>query len=702
MRRAILAPAFATICVLAASCSQPAEETPAAATQSPTAVTQTPAASSGPAQSPAQVAEAFMQATSSGDQAAFLALLTAKARESLESAGDNGGFTGESFDSYTIGDAAVAGTEATVPVHAVQDGEPQNASLKMRQEDGAWRVYGMAMEMAPGSEITINLERVGEMVEQMATALGDAIGQGFEQAMGDWQPGGSDEEIARAAAAFDALAPVSAAEYESAWKVSKDFRGTPAAEALAQLAGSMKLTVYPGDHTSALAKNVDVDTRGMSKLEAIERIAGAAGLQPEFPDLSDYGVLQSMAEGFGEALVGLVAGDDPVLKIEGVEAEAALQEARAEFDKFKNAPKNAITFAPREDGRRVVFAGPFHVRVDSVQENAPHATGSLTVVAAAYGLPEPIIATTGEVGECIVLAAVEDAKGRALIDMNVTYFGGGQAAGSAYVDTANRDLKNLLRDVESIEKISGSVNLARPAEVLEFDFTSMQPDTTVENGGFRFTLTEAGENTQFKVGVPQGWEGDLAAKMQPYNADGSPMGVMYSDITFWGDDEGFASVNTSGAPARVRIKLVPKVEKHSYSFELGPVALAHFSEMPDKLEELSFAGHDAPISLAFVKVTEPDESFAKVLIKIENHSNKAPQSAFVDFIYRDAAGNEIESFPHTLNGEFSSDGWAPLVQPGATVESEQTAFQMPANAASIDFVVKSLDFLDGTTWQAEN
>jgi hypothetical protein len=124
--------------------------------------------------------------------------------------------------------------------------------------------------------------------------------------------------------------------------------------------------------------------------------------------------------------------------------------------------------------------------------------------------------------------------------------------------------------------------------------------------------------------------------------------------------------------------------------------------MPEKLEELRFAGHDAPVSFSFVKVVEPDDQFAKVLLKIENHSNKAPQSAFVDFIYRDASGNEIDSFPHTVTGDFSSDGWDPLVEPGATAESEQTAFQMPANTKSIDFVVNSLEFLDGTKWQPEN
>ena len=686
----------ALLILLTVGCSQNRESAP----ESSSAASPNPAPNLQP-QGPAEVAKSFMEATAAADEEAFKELLTEKARESLESMGDDGKFTGEDFESYTIGEETIQGEEATVAVSAVSEGETQNVNLKMRREHENWRVYAMGVALAPGSEMTMNLEQMGAMVEQMATALGDAIGQGFEQAMGDWQAGGSEEDVARAAEQFEALAPISAADYEAAWNVSKNYRGATAADAIGELAASMGLAIDPGNHSDALEVEVGFDTRGMSKLQTIEEIAAASGLQSILPDLNDYGVLQSMAEGFGEAIVGLVGGADSPISIQGGEAEAALNEARAEIDRLRNAPKNAIQFETREEGRRVVFAGPFLVHVSDVQENPPHATGSLTVVASAYGLPQSVVVATDEADQCIQLNAVEDAQGRSLIETDVTYFGGGQAAGTAFVDTANRDLRNLLKEVESIEKISGSVTLARPAEVLEFDFTSMQPDVSVAEGGFRFTLTEAGENTQFKVGVPQGWEGDLSAKMQPYKADGSPLGVMYSDITFWGEDEGFASLNTSETPARVRIKLIPKVELHTYEFELGPVALQHFAEMPEKLEELSFTGH-APISMSFVKITQPDDSFAKILVKIENHSNKPPQSAFVDFIYRDAAGNEIESFPHTITGEFSSDGWAPLVQPGATAESEQTAFQMPANAKSIDFVVKSLEFLDGTTWEAEH
>jgi hypothetical protein len=537
----------------------------------------------------------------------------------------------------------------------------------------------------------------------MANALGDAISAGMEEAMGSFQLGGSEEEIAREAEAFDELHPVSAKDLESAWRVLKDYRGSSSLDAIAELAATMELAVYPAGHADALAAEVTFDTRGMSKLEAIEKIAEARDLQPAFPDLTDYGVMQALVEGLGDVVAGLVTGDDPLITVQGGEAEAEFNKAKAEIENLKSAPKNAIRFEARDPDRRVVFAGPFHVRVASLEENPPHATGSLIVVAAAYGLPESVVITTGESNDGMQLSAVEDAKGRALIDMDVTYFGGGQPAGTAYVDTATRDLKNLLRDVESVERISGEVSLLRPAELLDFDFTSLTPNTSIAKGDFRFTISQVtDQNISFKVGVPEGWEGDLTAKMQPYKADGSPMGVTFSDVSYWGNGQGNANLNTPETPARVRIKLIPKVETKTYAFELGPVALQHYAEMPEKLEELRFAGHDAPVSFSFVKVVEPDDQFAKVLLKIENHSNKAPQSAFVDFIYRDASGNEIDSFPHTVTGDFSSDGWDPLVEPGATAESEQTAFQMPANTKSIDFVVNSLEFLDGTKWQPEN
>src|SRR5690606_3989706 len=141
----------------------------------------------------------------------------------------------------------------------------------------------------------------------------------------------------------------------------------------------------------------------------IEKISEAAGLQPSFPDLNDYGVLQAMMQGLADVVAGMVEGMEPLIRVQGGEAGAEFDAAKAEIEQLKSAPKNAITFAPRDADRRVVFAGPFHVRIEDLSENPPHGTGSLSVVATAYGLPESVVSTTAEAGESLALSAVEDA-----------------------------------------------------------------------------------------------------------------------------------------------------------------------------------------------------------------------------------------------------------------------------------------------------
>jgi hypothetical protein len=689
----ILTPLFALcLAIVLCACSQKAEDETAASPNAPALVAES-------RESPTQVVEAFMKAQSTGDETVLNTLLTAKAREAMESDAA-GGFSDNPLDSYTIGAETITGDQASVDVQAMDDGEPQNAAMKLRLEDGAWRVWGIAMKLGPDSEFTMDMEKMGEMVEGLVEGLAEGLAEGIQQSMGNWQQGGSDEEIAAVAAMFDALVPVSLEEYEASWKSNDDFRGKPRGEALAALATPLKLAVYPGEFTDALAENVATDTRGLGRLEAIDRIAGEAGLRAIFPDPTDYSVLQSFAEGLGDALVGLITGDNAAISVQGAEAEALVAEAKAQFEEFKAIPKNAIQFEA-SDASSARFAGPFRVEVAALQENPPHATGDLSIVAAAHGVPPAILSASqdGEYG--LNVEAVEDAKGRPLVDPNIMFSSGGQSAGGIFYDVAQRELRNLLRDVEVVQRVPTKVSLARPVEVIEFDFDSIKPEASQQQGDYRVTVKEVGENVRFEITGPAGNEDAIAARMQPYKADGTPLGIVFSFVNGW-NGVTTAELSSAEAPARVRLKLIPKMERHEYALDLGPIPLHHFAEMPEKLVELSFEGHAAPITLELVQIIDKEGDFRKVTLRVTNHSNKAPTSAMVDFIYRGANGDEIDSFPHTVNGNFDSDGWQPIAAPGATAELEQTTFQMPADATAIDFVVNRIEFVDGTVWEPAN
>ena len=123
--------------------------------------------------------------------------------------------------------------------------------------------------------------------------------------------------------------------------------------------------------------------------------------------------------------------------------------------------------------------------------------------------------------------------------------------------------------------------------------------------------------------------------------------------------------------------------------------------MPEKIEELSFGKHPAPVSGEFMHIVDPDPGFTKILVRLVNHSNKDITSIFVNLVYLDVNGNEIDDFPSTISGDFSFEGQEPAVTKNAANEIETTAFQMPEGTVDIRIEVNSADFIDGTTWRGE-
>lgn len=658
----------------------------------------TPAATL-PSETPEQVAERMMDAIVAADEAAFKATLTHAAREALESGEAGDGFTGEDYQSYEIGAAVIEADEATVSVEAVKTDETEKMNLKMRNEDNAWRVYALGIILGPDSEMTLNLERLDDSLEAMAEGLGEMLVGAMEEAFSSaFQPGGDPKEIALKLGMFDALGPVTAAEFESTWRIGENYAGTARLEALKALAKPIGLSVYAGDHADALSEPVTTDTAGMSRLEAIERIANEAGLHSALPDLQDFGIMESFMGGLSKAFTALIGTEDSLITLEG----KALEEYQKEFETQSGPAENAITFEAGEPSPRVQFHGPFRLALAAVEENPPHATGSLQLSLRAYGMPPAVLAMLEENDEGFQIHAVEDVNGAPLIDMSMSYFGGGQAVGNAFTDHASRDLLGLLQSVDRIARVSGAVSLVLPSEVGEVEFTTLEPGVSKSVGDLRLTVDDAGTNTNIKVSGPGDAVKSLVVLTQPYGADGEAMGVSYSDYQSWREGEGTININTESAPTRIRMKLVTKTERLEYPFEMKDILLVRADEQPEALAELDFSGNEAPLKLTFIEVTEPDESFAKVKIRIENVSNKPVKSAFVEFVYRDASGAELNTMSSTLNGEFSAEGWAPLAAVGASIDTEQTAFQMPKDAVSMDFRFHHVEFMDGTRWEPED
>ncbi len=656
--------------------------------------TDTPSDETTTTQSPEEVAERVMQAATSKDEAAFMAVLTAKARESLAS-DDSGSFSGQEYESYEIGDAVIDGSEASVPVSATNAGESENLNLKLRREDGAWRLYAMGMVVAPDTEMTINFENIGQMMQELTEGLGEALGDAFSSAFDDAFQSGSPEEIALKLAMFDALAPVSAEALESSWKLSGNFQGKPRIEALNAIAESIDLSIYAGDHADALAEPVGIDTTGMARLEAIERIANDAGLYSSLPNLQDWGIATAFMEGMAKAVGSMIGGDDSVVSIEGAGADAMKDEAM----QTDAPPQNAITFASDAPAAPPLFLGPFRLDLTEIEENVPHTTGNLLLQLTAHGLPAAVLSALETYGESFEVQEVVGPDGAPLIDMDMNYMGGGSVVGSAYHDMAARELKGLLRSVDQIARITGTVELPRPTSVEDLDFAALESGASQTVGDLTVTVENVDASASFKVTGPEDVVERLAMYAQAYGADGEPVMAHYSDYQSWQAGEGTFSLSLEEPPSRVRLKMVLASDVSVYPFEFDAVPLKRAVEQPEQLAALDFGNHDAPLLFTFVEITKRDSDFSEAKVTIENVSNKLPQSAFVDFVYLDASGNELDSFPHTINGSFTADGWEPLAKPGEKVDTEQTAFQMPGNTQSIAFHINHIEFMDGTTWE---
>jgi hypothetical protein len=680
-----------TVIILAAlGCSPPADAPSDPASDpgnGPGAVSETPE----------DVAARVMEAASTQDEEAFMAALTAKARASLAS-DDNGSFGGQDYDSYEIRNATIEGAEASVPVEAVSAGDTETLNLKLRQEDGAWRLYAIGMELAPGNEMTINFENIGEMLQGMVEGMGEALGEALTSGMEAAFQMGSPEENALKFAMFDALGPVGVDDFESSWTLSENLRGKTRTEALSVIADSLDLSIHVGRHADVMSEPVDFDTNNMTKLEAIERIANEAGLYSALPNLQDWGIASALMEGMADTLGAVVGGFESLVSINGDGADADLVEAR----RVETAPENAISFNADTPPMPPLFLGPFRLDLLEIEENVPHATGNLALRLTTHGLPSAMLNALETHGGSFQIHEVVDQDGNPLIDMGLSYMGGGSVVGSAYHDAATRELRGLLRSVDRIARVSGAIELSRPTSVEELDFVALKAGASQRLGDLTVTADQVDTFASFKITGPEELVAGLGIHAQPYGADGDPIISHYSDYQTWQAGEGTVSINTDETPSRVRLKFVLASEMSSYPFAFNDIPLMKTSDQPDQLAALDFGDHDGPLKMTFVEITKRDSSFSEATIAVENVSNKLPRSVFVDFVYLDGAGNELESFPHTINGSFTVDGWGALAEPGEKVNTEQTAFQMPEATQSIAFRFNHVEFMDGTRWEPDS
>lgn len=650
--------------------------------------------------SPEAIAEAFMEAGNAADQEAFLELLTPAARTGL--GGDDEGFsmTGGQFDEYEVGEATVEGQEASVPVTATQQGQPQDMSLKMRQESGAWRVYGMDMQAGEMS-VSMNFEELGQMVEQMAQSMGDAMKEGFEASVQEWQAGGSEAQIAAARLSFETMEEISEEAYRADWMNEESFEGATVGEALKELADRLSLGLEPGAHAEKLSAAVEAGVAGLSNLEAVERLTDQVGLHPKYPDLQ--GGVGALGEAFAMALAEgfekLFTGEDSAIRVEGM-PEETMDSMRAAAD-AGDGPDPVITLVEGERKYPAAFAGPFMVEVFLVNEVPPHGTGTLSLRVLTFGMNPGLLKLVSEDAEGTTFGEVVDAQGRSLVDENVRYLSGGEVIGAAYHDLFHMNLMNLLRDVTAIEKVEGVQRVKLPIEIQDVTLEQPEKGMTRELGDFTLEVKGVGTNSRIDIEGPEAAMADAEVLLAADDAEGNPLGITFQDSMLWMPTKLQASLNTPEPPGTIHLKFISETETLEYPFELGPIPLEQYEQMPEKIAELEFGEAAAPLEAEFVRFMEDDPNFPEIEIQIVNHSNKDTTTYFADFIYEDASGEELDNMPTTLTGNFTPDGHQPLAEAGATTLHTTTAFSMPEDTVNVRIEPIHVEFVDGTKWEAE-
>jgi len=602
---------------------------------------------------PQDVAHAFLTAVEAEDERETKRHLSDAARELY---GTDGGFstTGHAADSFTVGAAAIDGTQARVPTTVTTGDAQQSFEILLRREHGEWRVHGIDLPLGDTSW-TVSFEgqedATSVLLEQVAEGIGEAFGEAFEGAMSDWAAGGSKEEIELERARYEALDSVPSDSIDEEWLEDVEARGRSAREVLL---GALEGTGYElraGDHERALARGIDLSLERVSRVRIVEETAALVGLVPVWSDPQP---------GWGGAEHGNVS--------------------------FAEGPRRTP----------VAFSGPFLVEV-ALEENAPNTTGALTVTARALGLPEAVRGCNAEMRETLRVARVEGPGAASLIgEEGMQYWTAPTLVGSSLISSLTVELRGLLRSVERLD-VSGEVLLDLPQLVGEASFRAPGEKRA---GVWSVTCKSIGENSEFEIRADGRAELEhVSARFAPDDPQGDALGILSQGVFAWGD-RATANMQTPAAPESIGVKVLENAPL-TFAFRIAETPLERFREQPERLELLRFAG-SAPIVVDFLGWGDRSNAdFPEVTLRVVSSANKVALDVQATFEYLDARGTVAHEFPHTLSGEFTFDGPQPLVGAQGTAERTVTAFFQPEGTTALRVRVEEVSFADGTTWKRE-
>jgi hypothetical protein len=616
-----------------------------------------------------ETARRFIDATKSDDPS-WRNLLTDKARENMSK--DRGfkptgpaklrpGMTAQ------VGEANIMGDTAQVTVTVREAGQQQQFVLNLRRQGGDWRIRGMEIEVVAGQPgLPMDFEDPGKMMAMLfgkppgdlAKDMTETMNKGLEDSL-KGKPTAED-------LAIEALKPFDRAAFDATWKGDLAVAGKPAATVLRELARAFdfELATTP-EQEKALAGAITVKLDGASRYERLDAISRQAGFYPVHAD--------------------------PFARL-GSKASVSLKQLPRTYP--------------------AAFAGPFLVEVVEVREYVPHASGELELRVVGSGLPPTVSRALDRDTSPLVVTQVVDAMGRDLHDRSRRDMGGKmwKMVEGGWDRPFSVPLKNLLRDVTAIKTLRGKLRVPLPSRVENLRFEPPRAGAVLKAGAVevkltRFNQTQMNFNGKkypqqsFSLSVKGAGPDQL--KVIAYDAGKKLRGV--SRQGYGGSDrEGHAEFTIQGEPVAALVVKIVANEPAEYEFHLDDMPLASAAQMPEKLAPATFAGHDAPMSVEFVR-TMKDGFLTKAQLRITNHADKAIRSLNLKLDYHDAAGKRVggwNNVEHSAQAKPQQKDLPLVVAKNATATVEVQAPFLPAGASTIKAVATRVTFADATEWSA--
>jgi hypothetical protein len=501
-------------------------------------------------------------------------------------------------------------------------------------------------------------------------------------------------------------------DYEAALGACRDIADQAASDVLKKQFDILGVSLATDPATEKLLeKRVTVRCNGCSQLELIERVCEQAGVYADYSSLGEAnggGLAQMMAFMFCPP-----SENDGKIQQDAKSGQPKLPEAKP--------AEHIVTLRPGSRPFPLKFVGPCCIEVSQLEENVSFASGSLNVRVYLTNLPTDL-ARRHELEKQLQVEfkPVVDQDGEVLAERFTSRRPWLESA-AIQSQEHNWQLKSLLRKSTEI-RVAGVVRISVPTRVSTVIVKGGERGASGESDGWRMELLEvkvADESFQrgnedsarrhqvsFKLTGPPLVVNELLNKVFFVDEHGDKLDSIITSIT---DDRAGHKPDSpmayrgdmviEGKPAGAFVKLFSESHNVDYPFQLS-APLKSFAQQPSELQELQFEGA-SPVSIGVQEVL-PEEFIPKVKLSVKNQSNKDIASASFNYIYLDEDGEELARFIGFVTGKSTFDGKpAVCVAAGQSIDEDSSAGFMPKQTAHVRIELTSVQFMDGTAWNAK-